>query len=1043
MTPTPGPPATRTFPHNGRLASNATYTQARQVLLPEDLTGSFFLIVKTDSSPRNDVFEYEAEHNNTAVFPVHIQLPPVPDLQVTSVMIPETAWSGQSLSVEWTVTNPGAAEANSQNGWWDSVYLSRDPYLDKQRDIALGSVLRQGVLAAGGGTYTGRLDARLPVGITGPYYVLVMTDSNDRVFEREFENNNVTASAATVQINLTPPADLVVSQITIPESAIYGEPVTWEFEVTNQGVSDAVGQWYDTIYLSSDPYWDLDDPRVARVLHRGDLRQGESYTASVVAPVPAVVPGDYYVIVRTDILNNVRELDQDNNLRVSEGTFRPTGRHLTLDEVVSGTLAAEQSLYYQLDMTAGEDLAVVLSGAAARNAEVFVAFERLATRSDFDVRGETFGDGDIRARVPRTSTGTFYVLLYGRTTLPGPREFTLSASLLEFALDSMSPSSGGNSGEVTVKILGTHLPEEPEVALLGSGGERIIGRIHPYTRDLSAITATFDLAGVLPGTYSVEVIDLETNENAQLANAFQLKDTTGWVAGPDDFTAEIVLPTVIRARGNQPQWVDGFLVYRNTGSHDVLSPMLTLTASNGGVISLRPNDVSASDTLQIIALNPQGPANVLPPGAEFRLPIYVRVPGWQAVEVSVNWLGVWPGSEADTPLDWSYLFLPLPPGQSNPAVDSAIAMLQAERGTTWAEYIQRLGTTAAILNYYGELEYTVESLEPYIALAQTQTASTRPQARKGARATRAAPRPRARPAFQGGRRPAGVHRAGLRLRTVRPRGSQGAHLLDWHGAYRPVTFNPDLFDRHPNTLTLMTYGGGLLERVLEAVDPPADARAACQVVRCRLDGAVPLVGYYRAAETRALRSLAELRASLAHSDPAAWNDAAGEAVAARFTEAARGLLARETKAAQSRHSARVSSLTEEIRQLLSQAAYVELAQAASRDLFDDYMPLDFSEAAYDRLKRHKVPFAGALRLINTGLPRLRADDPFFLRMKDSKRDVLTRRFEAIKTRLSDRLRQLVEAKRGGGPTGQPGSDAIAQPDLCCYATRSFAADGGP
>ncbi len=714
----------RTFPHNGRLASNASYTQIRQVLLPEDLTGPFFLIVKSDSSPRNDVFEYEAEHNNTAVVPIQIQPPPVPNLQVTSVSVPDSAWSGQSLSVEWTVTNAGAAEANSTNGWWDSVYLSRDPYLDKQRDIALGSVLRQGALAAEGGTYTGRLDARLPVGITGPYYVLVMTDSTDRVFEREFENNNVTASAATVQINLTPPADLVVSHITIPESAIYGEPVTWQFEVTNQGVSDAVGQWYDTIYLSSDPYWDLDDPRVARVLHQGDLRQGESYVASVVAPVPAVVPGDYYVIVSTDILNNVRELNEDNNLRVSEGTFRPTGRHLTLDEAVSGTMAAEQTVYYQLDMTAGEDLAIVLSGAAARNVEVYVAFERLPTRSDFDVRGQSFRDADIRARVPRTSTGTYYVLLYGRTTLPGPREFTLSASLLEFALDSVSPSSGGNSGEVTVKISGTNLPEEPEVAVHGATGERIIGRIHPYARDLSAITATFDLAGVLPGTYSVEVIDLTTDENAQLANAFQVKDTADWVAGPDDFTAEIELPTVIRARGNQPQWVDGFLVYRNTGSHDVLSPMLTLTASDAGVISLRPNDVSATDTLQIIALNPQGPANVLPPGSEFRLPIYVRVPGWQAVEVSVNWLGVWPGSEADTPLDWSHLFLPLPPGQSNPAIDSAIAMLQAERGTTWAEYIQRLGTTAAVLNDHGDLEYTVEGLKPYIALAQTATAST-------------------------------------------------------------------------------------------------------------------------------------------------------------------------------------------------------------------------------------------------------------------------------------------------------------------------------
>ena len=78
-------------------------------------------------------------------------------------------------------------------------------------------------------------------------------------------------------------------------------------------------------------------------------------------------------------------------------------------------------------------------------------------------------------------------------------------------------------------------------------------------------------------------------------------------------------------------------------------------------------------------------------------------------------------------------------------------------------------------------------------------------------------------------------------------------------------------------------------------------------------------------------------------------------------------------------------MTEEIRQLLVEAAYVELALAANRDLFDDALPLDFSEQAYQRLKRHKLPFAGAMKLAGIGLPKPRPDDSLYLRFRESKK----------------------------------------------------------
>jgi hypothetical protein len=49
--------------------------------------------------------------------------------------------------------------------------------------------------------------------------------------------------------------------------------------------------------------------------------------------------------------------------------------------------------------------------------------------------------------------------------------------------------------------------------------------------------------------------------------------------------------------------------------------------------------------------------------------------------------------------------------------------------------------------------------------------------------------------------------------------------------------------------------------------------------------------------------------------------------------------------------------------------------------------------------------------VRTGLPKPRPDDSLFLRLRDSKKDVLTRRFDAIRGRLIDRLGDLMEARR--------------------------------
>ena len=70
----------------------------------------------------------------------------------------------------------------------------------------------------------------------------------------------------------------------------------------------------DSIYLSADGIWDINDPLIGRVTHVGDVEGGASYTESLTAALPGVVPGDYQIIIRSDILNRIPETDETNNI---------------------------------------------------------------------------------------------------------------------------------------------------------------------------------------------------------------------------------------------------------------------------------------------------------------------------------------------------------------------------------------------------------------------------------------------------------------------------------------------------------------------------------------------------------------------------------------------------------------------------------------------------------------------------------------------------------------------------------------------------------
>ncbi len=256
------------FEFIGTINAGESITRTQRLQLPRVISGEHWVVVHTDAE--NKLFEHARDDNNVTVSdqPIDITVSPFPNLQVTSITPPETAFSSQQTLIEWVVTNTGDASTSAAS-WYDRVYLSRDEILDGS-DTYLGRVANASYLAAGE-SYVNQLTPTLPRGISGEYYFFVQTDYTNAVFENENEDDNISI-AGPVNIQLTPPPDLQVASVNAPLTAFSGQSMNLSWTVANEGEGrTAETAWWDSIYMSDDDALGGDDRYLGRVRARARL----------------------------------------------------------------------------------------------------------------------------------------------------------------------------------------------------------------------------------------------------------------------------------------------------------------------------------------------------------------------------------------------------------------------------------------------------------------------------------------------------------------------------------------------------------------------------------------------------------------------------------------------------------------------------------------------------------------------------------------------------------------------------------------------------
>jgi GEVED domain/CARDB/Dockerin type I domain/Bacterial pre-peptidase C-terminal domain len=606
--------------HYGGLNASASYTGKVDWPIGTDISGTYNVIVQTDSE--SDIPEGGGEANNNLVSAntVSISLAPSPDLKVGNLSVPSTAISGRTINLGWTIDNIGDANATGQ--WTDSLYLSLDQIFDPLTDIPVGFVDQNRTLVPDQ-SYVGNTLASLPIGIGGDYFVIVITDSTDRVFERRRERNNISASATAISITHVPAADLVVGNITIPASSVLGQSASITYTITNNSNNIARGGWYDSVYLSTDDKWDITDGYLGRVFRSGDVAANTSYTTTLTAPLPGVLPGNYKAIVRTDIRNNLVEADETNNLKATLDSFTTDAPALTLGTPKAGTIRSDEALYYKVTVPAGETVVIEFdSSQTSGMIELYASFQNMPSRSTSDFTAIRPSQPDQRIVISSTTAGTYYILAYGANVENGTSDFNILARIVPFSAFSTNFGQGGTAGNRTILVEGAKLDRTVSASLVDTLG-RSFQAVSYYRVSDTRLYVTFDLRSVATGSYSVRLTKGSTGESLSIADSLQVVFATSSISPitlsrPDTFNR--------RRNDRPPAIIPVTLSWRNDTLNDISVPLIHFSATDPFGLTLEDAKAArTTDAYEFLGLSESdGPRDILLSGETSSANFYVK-----------------------------------------------------------------------------------------------------------------------------------------------------------------------------------------------------------------------------------------------------------------------------------------------------------------------------------------------------------------------------------------------------------------------------------
>jgi len=637
---------------NNLLNHNQTYSDNKTVVTPNLPTGDYY--VYAYSNYNNYIQAEKIRDNNYnlirnnlgAAKKIHVTKLSLPDLKDNITSAPSIVATGQPLTVVHQVSNIGAG-VTYPNTWNDELWLSSDFIPANAGDILLSLNTHAGNLLPGEFyNYSATANISLSV-VPGNYVLISRTNVSGAVFETDMSNN---IAFRYITVYRPAPADLIVTNVMKPDTAYLGYTMdTAKWVIKNNSPNAATGYTSDGIYLSKSTTLDSTAKLLAIVSKLINMAPLASDTISWRPLVTDLTEGYYNLLVKTDLLNNIYESDKTNNTGISVTPVFVSVKELPLNVLTPNTLL-NSNLYYKLiipDSLNGATIQVSLKSAdsLSRTNQMFIGKGYVPTAAHFDYKYGTPNYGNQDIVMTAVTAGVYYISV--RAINPGlvPQNITLLAVKLPFTILTVLTGSGGNIGNVTVKISGS-LYTQNMAATLSKPGTTITASAVYYSNS-TTVYATFNLQGKPLGIYDVTLTKPDTSM-AVLANGFSVVNANngglnngggtntgsgnGNSPGCDPGAAgginsQLVVEVVAPAKvfGGWPFIIQ--INYNNPTNVDIPSQARTLFNDNEIPMALTAAGAANGTSSLYLQLTEQnGPPGIIRAGGSGTITIYAKVP---------------------------------------------------------------------------------------------------------------------------------------------------------------------------------------------------------------------------------------------------------------------------------------------------------------------------------------------------------------------------------------------------------------------------------
>ncbi len=179
---------------------------------------------------------------------------------------------------------------------------------------------------------------------------------------------------------------------------------------------------------------------------------------------------------------------------------------ITLGTPLTGTLQGSgQAQLFEVNVPSTQSLVVSLKDSTSSDVnQVYASLGTPPTPNDYQYSFTNGVTADPQLDVAAASPGDWYILVYS-ASVPSASSFTLTATGTPINVSAVEPTQAPTGSSTSLNLTGSGFSLATTVKLVNTSTSTVYTASTVTLDTLAQITATFNLAGVPPGTYNVVV----------------------------------------------------------------------------------------------------------------------------------------------------------------------------------------------------------------------------------------------------------------------------------------------------------------------------------------------------------------------------------------------------------------------------------------------------------------------------------------------------------------------------------------------------------